>query len=102
MTGRWVKLSRDYAWAYAHHACSDGTRLFGVCRGMLLEIQPEDGNQRLVTDVPVTGPTTLAANEDGLYMIHRLDLFHVEADSGEITRLTSGRQWDQTSHMVPI
>jgi hypothetical protein len=69
---------------------------------MLLEISPENGQQRIITDVPIIGPSLLAANEDGLFMIHKLDLFHIDPDDGAITRLSSGRQWDQTSLMVAV
>ena len=102
ITGKYAKMSRDFAWAYTNDACSDGERIFATCRGMLLEIRPEDGQQRIINDVQIIGPSLLAANEDGLFMIHKLDLFHIDPDDGTITRLSSGRQWDQTSLMVAV
>jgi hypothetical protein len=99
-TGDWQRLSEHYGYYDTTTACVWKDRIFVVRRGLLREVRPEDRKERLIIEERISGEAVLAANDDGIFLFHKLDLFRIDYDSREITRLSQGRTWDQVTHVV--
>lgn len=101
-TGAWEKLSRPFAWYQATGLCSHNGHYYAVRRQTLWEIRAEDGLSRQVGDRTWHGDVKMAANDDGIIILHRDNLFRTNPETGGWVALSDDREWNAVHHLVAL